>query len=112
MSQRRFKYKKVHQFNDVNKIVNVITFDLSRYGKYTCEMHFSEPITQYEAIESAESFLSGLITDDYFNKLKDDMYGDPKRENFKARSDALGNATFLEGATINRKGNMKLQLGS
>jgi hypothetical protein len=71
---KKFKYTLCIDLNDRYKNVNEIIFYISRYRKYTHSIKFDKLVTVKYAVEQAEEWLSGKITIDYYNSIKDDLF--------------------------------------
>jgi hypothetical protein len=95
----KFKYKLCVDLDDVNKNINKITFNISRYRKYKHTIVFNEFVTQKYAVEKVEEWLSEKVTIEYYNKIKDDLFNSlSEYENIlmKNRGDLLTDCIFLE----------------
>ena len=85
-----------------NKIENVIkiSFAISRYGAHGITLNFSTPKTEAEAISCAQKYLSGPLTEEIYEKVKDDLFAcldfkDASKE-LKTIGHCLGDCKFLE----------------
>ena len=78
--------------------VKSIVFDISRYGKHTHRIDFDEPVYLNEAICKVESFLSLPLDDEYYEKVKDDLFckRSDLRGYLEVRGDCLGDCKYLE----------------
>ena len=70
----KFKYTLCITLDSIKKNVDKITFDISRYGKFTHSIEFNELVTEKFAVEKAEEWLSEKVTIDYFNSIKSDLF--------------------------------------
>ena len=88
-------------FEALDHDVVAITFDVSRYGKHTKTLYFKDPIHETSAVKAAETFLSEPMDLEYYNKIKDDVFGwTSKMSDFAMRGDALGDCRFLEALRV------------
>ena len=55
-------------------LITSVTFNISRYGKYTFKIEFDEPISIINSIEKVEEFLSKKVSENYYNHVKDDLF--------------------------------------
>jgi hypothetical protein len=98
--------------------VTSVTFDISRYGRHTKTIVFDTPVFETEAVRAAEAFLSVPMDRDYYNSIKDDVFGwsTSKFDNFQMRGDALGDCRFLEAINtvkiLNNKRSIQIICGS
>lgn len=97
-----------------NNIASV-TFDISRYGKYTHTIKFPKLVCEKEAIEKIEKYLSKLLTQDYYEKIVNDLFHEAPwakaKTWFVTRGDCLTDCKFLEDSRI-INGNLTLWMGS
>jgi len=103
----KFKYKLCITLDSIKKYVDKITFDISRYGKFTHSIEFNELVTEKFAVEKAEEWLSEKVTIDYFNSIKSDLFYkfddlDKELEYIKDKNkgDLLTECKYLEEAKI------------
>ncbi len=54
--------------------IRKITFPVSRYGKYGMTFLFKNYITLERAIQVVEEYLSVPLTNEYFERIKDDVF--------------------------------------
>lgn len=78
-----------------------IRFDISRYGQYTHTIGFAIPISVRQAIKAVEEYLSEPLTQEYYDKIKDDLFCDGEeweeaKKYFKCKGDCLTDCKFLE----------------
>ena len=98
--------------------IQVIIFDISRYGKYSHAINFNVPVSEKEAIKKIEKYLSEPITEYYFNKVKDDLfendleYNELSEKGYKCRGDLLTDASFLEEIKVVKEGVVIVKGGS
>lgn len=70
-----FKQKqKDNNSTGKDNIVKSVKFNISRHGKYTDEILFSSPVTINFAIKVVKEYLSESLTQDYYEKIKDDTF--------------------------------------
>jgi len=103
----KFKYTLCITLNSIKKNVDKITFDISRYEKFTHSIEFNELVTEKFAVEKAEEWLSEKVTIDYFNSIKSDLFYkfddlDKELEYIKDKNkgDLLTDCKYLEEAKI------------
>jgi hypothetical protein len=113
-----FKYTNSldRAYNDAVPNVRSVTFDISRYGAFTHTLTFAEAVSEAHAIRAVEAYLSGPLTEEYYNKIREDtfdelLWGEAK-EAFPCRGDTLTDAHYLEGAAVDDKGALTLVVGS
>lgn len=94
------------------KIVNDVTFNISRYGLYKFFIPFEEPQTVSDAIKVVEHFLSAPIDQEYFDIVKDDLFPGTKLKDLKIRGDCLGTAIFIEDIIFYEDGGIGFSMGS
>ena len=106
------------EYDDTVKNVKSVTFNISRYAKYSMTIRFDyqKPMTEKGTIEYVEEFLSKPLTEDWFNMVRDDTFHEftweEAKEQFVCRGDVLTDAKFLEGTHLSQDGNMTFGIGS
>ena len=99
---------------DVSNIKKV-TFDISRYGNYTHTINFKNPVSEKEAVEKVEQWLSVPTDKRHYNKVSDDLFSDNQAADSaflnKPRGALLGDAIYLESINI-EKGHATIYCGS
>jgi len=113
-----FKYENStgQDYDDIKLQITSVTFDISRYGKYTKELTFAKPVTIKKAIEKVEKKLSKPFTKKYYERIQDDLlcseedYEDAKHS-FNSRGDLLTDYVFLEKIHV-ENGAMTFSIGS
>ena len=68
-----FKYTLCIELDDTKKIVDQITFNISRFRKYKHSIEFNEFVTKKFAVQKAEEWLSEKVTIEHYNLVKDDL---------------------------------------
>jgi hypothetical protein len=68
-----FKYTLCIELDDTKKMVDQITFNISRFRKYKHSIEFNEFVTKKFAVQKAEEWLSGKVTIEHYNLVKDDL---------------------------------------
>ena len=117
MDKTGFKYVRSGvNLKGGDKIVNSVTFNISRYGEFTETLHFDEPVTREEAVLKVEEWLSVPATWAYYEKIREDLLMDEETpESLQSegilRGDLLTDCRFLEVATL-KGGNLRLRCGS
>lgn len=119
VKQEEGKFKYVNSRNcayDKKKDVKSVKFSISRYGKYEETIIFNAPVTQKDAIEAVEKYLSVPLTQEYYEKIQDDTFHEypweTAKEFFKCRGAVMTDAIFLEGTKINSDGQLTFSIGS
>lgn len=92
------------EYDDSEKIVRSVTFNTGRYGDNSHTIFFDAGcVTEKEAIEEVEQYLSQPLTETYYEKLRKDgdLFGSgapwvEASEYMKIRCDCIGDARFLE----------------
>lgn len=104
---KKFKYTLCIDLNDRYKNVNEIIFYISRYRKHAHSIKFEKLVSVKYAVEQAEEWLSGKVTIDYYNSIKDDLFFefDSVEEELefiknKNKGQLLSSCIFLEEAVI------------
>lgn len=106
-SLKKFKYTLCIDLNDRYKNVNEIIFYISRYRKHAHSIKFDKLVSVKYAVEQAEEWLSGKVTIDYYNSIKDDLFFEfdtlEQELEFiknKNKGQLLSSCIFLEEAVI------------
>lgn len=110
---RMFRYESGGLIpDDKNKYVRKISFPIGRYGRPNKTLEFGSEVTQKQAIKKVEEWLSGPITEEYFNYIKAEvpdtyysktgdkrelLYSNLEKEGYHMRGDFLGEAIYLSG---------------
>ena len=104
---KKFKYTLCIDLNDRYKNVNEIIFYISRYRKHAHSIKFDKLVSVKYAVEQAEEWLSGKVTIDYYNSIKDDLFFEfdtlEQELEFiknKNKGQLLSSCIFLEEAVI------------
>lgn len=99
-----FKYKICIELDDTKKIIDKITFNISRFRKYKHTIEFNEFVTQKYAVQKAEEWLSEKVTIEHYNIIKDDLtfwnHDDLNDILNKNRGQLLTECIFLEEANV------------
>jgi hypothetical protein len=99
-----FKYKICIELDDTKKIIDQITFNISRFRKYKHSIEFNEFVTQKYAVQKAEEWLSEKVTIEHYNIIKDDLtfwnHDDLNDILSKNRGQLLTDCIFLEEANV------------
>lgn len=94
--------------------VTSVTFDISRYGLHKQKITFKTPVLESEAVKVAEAFLSVPMDREYYDSIKNDVFGwsTSKFTDFQMRGEALGDCRFLEAINTieNDKNNRSIQI--
>ena len=103
------RYKK-------DKNVTSVNFSISRYRTCDHTIKFKEPISERDAIDEAEEFLSEPLTKQFLKDVIHEgnkfYYGDWNIEDGECRGELLGGAIFLEEAHLDTDGQLTLGCGS
>ena len=105
------------EYDDANKCILSITFDISRYGEHKKTLTFDDFVTEKEAIETVEGFLSQPITKEYFNEVRDDLFDPDLKwpgvlDHYDTRGSLLTDCRFLESIDVDDEGNASIWCGS
>lgn len=84
------------EFDDTDKCYSFVEFCISRYGAFWHTLTFDNPVSEKEAIDKIEEYLSQPMDDEYYNRIKRNLFPGMKREEFSIRRDALGDCIFIE----------------
>lgn len=70
-----FKYYNTlaRQYDELNKNVKIVTFNISHCGNYKHTINFTPAVSEAEAIEAAENYLSESVSLAHFEYVKDDL---------------------------------------
>lgn len=97
------------------KNVTSVEFDISRYGKFNHVLEFTFPLSEKEAVEKVEEYLSHPLTEEYYNGIVDDLFHQAPWEEaveyFPCRGDCLTDCKFLENTSV-VNGRMTFFIGS
>lgn len=104
--ENKFKYinclRREYLTNPPN--INSVKFDISRYGAYTHTIEFPNLVCENEVIEKVEEYLSELLTEEYYNKIVDDLFHqmpwEKAKKHFTVRGDCLTDCKFLENTKV------------
>lgn len=99
------------------KNVKSIIFPISRYGKHEHTLSFESLVSEKDAISQGEKWLNQSYDKEYYGKVKDDLFHDnytfeEAKKVFSTRGSLLTDLHFLEGADIDKEGNLVLSFGS
>lgn len=115
----RFFYRNCldRDYDDIVKNVRSVMFRISRYHKYSKCISFTNPVSEKEAISAAEQFLSLVMTEKYYDIVKDDLFHPPSTwdvdlNHYDSRGDALGDLRFLEFIRLDKEFILHLTCGS
>jgi hypothetical protein len=115
--EKSFKYKIEIELDDIEKNVTAITFDISRYHKYTHTLTFDSPITEKSAVLEVEKWLSNSASEEYYNPMKKD-FGNESFDDYckyyksPTKGGLLGSCRFLEEKTNISYNHIKISCGS
>lgn len=113
-----FQFRKDDLITSSVKDVGSVTFDISRYGMYKQTLNFNNLVSETEAIEQVEEYLSQQLTLEWYEKLKDDLYFDTYESYFEdstskpCRGDLLTSLIFLDEIVRIDEKHIRLRLGS
>jgi hypothetical protein len=95
--------------------VKAVAFGVSRYGREHQTIHFPSGVSEREAIEAAEGYLSQPLTEDFYERVRTDTFHGHgwavAQKHFACRGATLTDAVFLEVARLER-GTLVLLTGS
>jgi hypothetical protein len=100
--------------DDVKSYIKYITFDISRYGKFTHTISFESPVTEKMAISEVERWLANDASSEYYNYIKEDLFHDSYEDYGKnpKRFDFIGGCYFLEEIKYISRNHVKTSCGS
>ncbi len=116
-------YDEEHPFHpryeNTEKVVGQVTFDISRYRKFKHTILFEKLVTEDYAIAAAEAFLSQPLDEKYYKRISGDLFGggcadfaDAKNA-YNCRGECLSDCQFLECAELDEaSGELVLSCGS
>jgi hypothetical protein len=73
INNKNFKYTLCIELDNTQKIVDRITFNISRFRKYKHSIKFNEFVTKKMALQKAEEWLSERVTIEHYNLVKNDL---------------------------------------
>lgn len=88
------------ELDNINKCYSFVDFCISRYGRIWHTLKFDDPVSEEEAIERVEEYLSQPVDDTYYNRVKSNLFPGITREELVIRRDALGDCVFIERITV------------
>lgn len=99
------------------KIIRVIYFSISRYGKHQERLEFPEPVSEQNAVAAVEAWLSVPLDAEHYQRVADDLFpGIESHEQafaaYETRGDCLGDCSFLELIDRIGAGQYKIECGS
>lgn len=100
----KFFYKNstgVKEYPNVEKNISSVVFDISRYGEHRETIKFKENVTIKYAVEEVEKYLSEPVTEEYFERVEDDLFDSDMDWEGLTRGDLLTDARYLEEFYIN-----------
>lgn len=103
--------------NNKGAICKGVTFAISRYRQHSHTITFDELCSVNDAIMVAEEYLSYPLTEDYYNKIKDDLFmnkwtWEQAQKEYKNRGECLSGCKFLESVELDDNGILSLFCGS
>jgi len=103
-----------YKLEDTIKKINHITFFISRYRKYTHTLSFDEALTEKAAIMEVEKWLSQEATEEYYNKIKDNLFFREYKcyGNNPIRGELLTDCKYLEEITYISYNHITFDCGS
>ena len=113
-----FDISKEEFYDDIEEVVKSVKFDVSRFGKFTHTIKFSEPVTVFTAVLAAEKFLSEPLTKEWYEKVQSDLFynetpWEKAKTEYKCRGDLLTDAVWMEGIDVNEaNGMLTFRIGS
>jgi len=112
-----FKYIPDIRYDNTKKNVMYVCFAISRYAKYRMTLRLGEKMTVKQAIEVVESWLSKEASQDYYDMVADDLFGDSYEWYFvdgekPSRGRLLGDCKFLESIVRIDSDTIEIQCGS
>jgi hypothetical protein len=100
------------EYDSKDEIVKSARFDIGCYGKRERVLNFTAPVTQNDAVEWIEDFLSEPLTQEYYEEIRTDTFyaypWDIAKNLFKYRGDIMADAIFIEGISVDGDGQLSL----
>ena len=121
MAEQGFKYIPCMTYDNTRRNIENISFYISRFGKYKMTLRLvkwrEEKMTQKEAVEAVEKWLSKEASSDYYDMIGDDLFGhrldDYRNDDGKVlRGDFLGDCKYLENIVFIDEDTVEIQCGS
>jgi len=107
------------RYENTEQVVGQVTFNISRYGKFTHTILFADMVTEDYAIAAAEAFLSQLLDEKYYKRICKDLFGGgcdnfaDAKDAYRCRGECLSDCQFLESAELDEaSGELVLSCGS
>ena len=114
----RFVYTNILdcEYDDAKHDIQSVLFNTSRYGKHHHVITFDELVTEKVAIEAVEAYLSEPLTEEYYNKIKEDTFHqipwEEAKKEFRCRGATLTNSRFIEDTEVDEDGQLSFFVGS
>ncbi len=113
-----FEYKKCCEIDDTYNSVSSVMFKTLRFDRPNHIIYFDTPVTPLRAVLAVERYLSLSMDEDYFYMFrektfysKEDWYNVRNEEGF-CLGRFLLSEKYLEGYSVDKKGQMVLQIGT
>ena len=74
----RFRNCLRRPFDEEDACVSGIAFPISRHSEFEHQIYFQEPVSEAAAIGAAERFLSVDYDEEYYERIKRDLFFNPK----------------------------------
>ena len=109
-----FKYiERGFRIDESRVLLKSITFDISRYGKFSVTLMFSKPKPACQVIRMVEAYLSQPVTEEDFEDIGRDTFHEQWMPTlYRIRGDFLGDAKFLEILRVSEDGHGAILTGS
>lgn len=98
-------------YPDTDRVVSSVIFSISRYGMHEEQIRFKENVTIKHAIEEVEKFLSEPVDEQYFDRVKNDLFDNNMDWEGLTRGDLLSDARYMEGFIV-KGGVLEFHIGS
>ncbi len=107
---------KDHKYENTKRVFKSVTFDISRYQEYQHRIDFAVLVTERQAINAAEKFLSKSLDKKYYDLIADDLFCErlpwaEATKEYKCRGDCLRNRIFV-GDLTSVDGHIEFTCGS
>lgn len=104
-------------YNDHEKLnCGGVKFSISRYDKYSHTILFDKPCSVPDAISAAEEYLSYPLTEEYYNKFRDDLLEsewtwEQAKNEYNNRGECLSDCGCLRYVELDDNGILSLFCG-
>lgn len=103
------------KMDETARYITHVTFDISRYHKYTHTLSFEEPVTEPTAVSEVEKWFAGDADEKYYNFIKDNIWSDSNYSDFgenPKKYQFIGSCYFLDIIEKISANHIRLLVGS